>query len=105
MSLNRYATRRDDGEEAIVNHLRNECGCKVWRLNRPVDLLVQAPENGALLLIEVKSPGGRLTDSQKQFLEDTRGSPVYVVRSPQEARAVVATVSAIDIPGGWGGLS
>ena len=90
MSIHRWAAKRDLNEPDIVNHLRDVCRCKVYRLSQPVDLMVRLPRTGTILLLEVKAEkGGRLTDSQKNFLESWAGSPVAIVRTPSEAHAVV----------------
>lgn len=90
MSLNRYATRRDANEPQIIEALE-AAGATVFRLERPVDLLVGY--RGRTLLLEVKRPlgpkGGEkdrtLTVAQRRFNARWAGDPVRIVRTPLEA--------------------
>lgn len=91
MSLNRLAKRRDTPEQAIVESIRLS-GCLVAFLSAPGlwDLLVVRKRDGKPFFIEVKSPGGKLTERQKKvFAEWGEFIPVHVVRTPAEALAVV----------------
>jgi hypothetical protein len=86
----RRAAKRDDNEALIVTALQS-AGWTVVRVSDAgaPDLLVA--RNGALTLVEVKGPKGTLTDTQKVAFERLSGAgvQVQVVRSPQEALAVV----------------
>lgn len=44
---------------------------------------------GVTYLLEVKTPKGRLSDAQKKFHAEWTGGPIYVVRSVEEALAVL----------------
>lgn len=92
MSLARFAKKRDATEPAIVDALRR-VGVKVWKLDQPFDLLLWS--EGRFWLMEVKSPGGGLTPSQKAFMaefEDEAAVPVYVVKSAEEALQAAAEI-------------
>jgi hypothetical protein len=56
------------------------------------DILGVLPPAGRMLAVEVKKPGGRLTASQRQFLDAVRaaGGCALVVRSVDELIAALA---------------
>lgn len=82
---NRFAKQHatDINQPPIIEALE-KIGCKVYEMERPVDLLVEY--RGEWSVIEVKNTKGKnqLTKFQKKFFEDTR-APAYVVRDPLEA--------------------
>jgi hypothetical protein len=84
VGLNRYAARRDQNEDEIVDALLAE-GFDVYKLNKPLDLLVWRVNGTGYLLLEVKTPAGRITDDQTSFLQRTVGLPRGVVRTVEEA--------------------
>jgi ribosomal protein L16/L10AE len=86
MSLSRKNPRRDANEPAIVQALE-AVGAEVWRLSGTgiPDLLVWHVRCGVLLM-EVKTKSGTLTDAQVQA---NRRLPVHVVRTVDEALALV----------------
>jgi len=88
MSLARYAKKRDQVEDAIVEALIL-AGCRVWRIDRPFDLIVGL--GGRLSLLECKTGNAPLTPQQAAELAGCQfeGLPVYVVRTPEEALAAV----------------
>jgi hypothetical protein len=65
----RQASRRDTAEPAIVDALE-ACGFRVWRLQRPVDLLIYG--GGKWQLMEVKTPTstGKRRSRQDQKEQD-----------------------------------
>ena len=75
MGLNRYAKRRDKNEAAIVKALR-DFGATVELIDTPCDLLVGY--NNKPYLVEVKTPGGRLTPRQKKFAKEWQGGELIV---------------------------
>jgi hypothetical protein len=86
----RTAAKRDVSESEIVDHLE-AVGCTVYRMDRPVDLLVHIPGDqfGRAVLFECKSDGGRLTKAQKEFSREWPGR-VHVVYSGKQAIDIVA---------------
>lgn len=88
MSLARYAKCRDRNEPEIIEALRKH-GAIVYQLDRPVDLLVGYDRQ--TWLIEVKQPGGKLTEGQDEFFDawPGRGGIAAVVRSVSEALALI----------------
>ena len=90
MTLNRYAKRRDKNEAEIVAALES-IGCTVCRLDRPCDLLIGFRSFN--LLIEVKSPGGRLTKAQQDFIPAWKGQ-VRVLETVEEAIELVTKAYA-----------
>ena len=96
MTITRYAAQRDSNEDAIVRALVH-AGCRVQRLSAKgvPDLLVGTPAYtghdglGAIVLLEVKTAKGALTDDQDTFFEIWAGYPVYVVRSVDDALKAV----------------
>jgi hypothetical protein len=57
------------------------------------DILGVLP-GGRFLAIEVKAPNGKLTDHQKQFLEEvlSNGGFGLIARSPEEVKAEFANI-------------
>ena len=88
MNFNRYQKARDENEPEIVNELRSECGVEIYRLHQPLDLLVRL-HDGTIIMIEVKVPGGKYTPAQRRFLDAWEGSPIFTVRTTDEARKVI----------------
>ena len=88
MTIWRRAAKRDADEPAIVEALRR-AGAVVWHLSRPFDLLVGF--SGRLVGLEVKGSRGRLTQEQEVdfAMIRSRGLPVYVVRTPEDALQAV----------------
>jgi hypothetical protein len=83
----RRAAKRDAIEPDVIATLE-AFGCYVWRLDQPVDLL--CGYRGRTYLVEVKSgKRGRLTGGQVDFIAAWRGGPVEIVRSADEALAMV----------------
>ena len=85
MSLNRWAKRRDDNEQEIVDAL-TAIGCSVVRLDKPVDLLCGFQARNYLL--EIKGENGKLTKGQQEFMKTWRGQ-VRVVTTAEEAIDVI----------------
>jgi hypothetical protein len=84
VSFRQYDNRRDTNEREIVQALA-ETGHEVELINgSPFDLLVG---RNRWVAMEVKSPKGRLTDSQERFFNNGRASPRVVVRTVEEALA------------------
>ena len=84
----KHAKSVDINETDIVKALE-AIGCEVWRLGRPVDLLVGYQKTN--YLIEVKAPGTKpRKDQQKQqkWIKNWRGQ-VRVVQSVDEAIRLV----------------
>ena len=84
MGINRFAARRDANEDDIVTALLAN-GFDVYKTSKPLDLIVWRPNGVSYLLLEVKTPSGRITDDQRGFLERTVGLPRGVVRTAEEA--------------------
>jgi hypothetical protein len=76
-----YAQKRDTNEGSIVDALI-ENGFEVLRCNGlPFDLVVG---RNAWIILEVKGPSGRLTESQERFFAGGL-APRFVVRTVEEA--------------------
>jgi hypothetical protein len=76
-----YAQKRDANEASIVDALI-ENGFEVLRCNGlPFDLVVG---RNAWIILEVKGPAGRLTESQERFFAAGH-APRFVVRTVEEA--------------------
>lgn len=78
------AQKRDANEASIVQALRDAQFEVVITNGTPFDLLVGGDE---WCVMEVKTPQGRLTDSQLVFFNGSRIAPRVVVRSVEEALA------------------
>ena len=89
----RRAAKRDATEPAIIEALQR-AGCLVQPLSQDglPDLLVRGPRGWALL--EVKSPGGKLTSAQIAWRKTFGNVPV--VTDPEDAiRVVIGNVATI----------
>ena len=88
-----YKCRTDSNQAAIAASLRS-FGCLVFPLHTVghgmADLLVKLPTN-QLVLVEVKTEKGKLTDDQERLI--SQGWPVVILRSPDEAQALVSLSS------------
>jgi hypothetical protein len=88
-ALSRFAKSHatDANQPAIIDALEGE-GCRVYQMERPVDLLVEYDR--IWIVIEVKNPKGKnkLEGNQIDFFKITR-APAYVVRSEGEAIGAV----------------
>ena len=84
----RYAAKRDANEPRLVRVARM-LGATVWHLSDKgiPDLLVGYC--GRNILVEVKSPGGKLTDAQSDKFAKWAGDPVHIWRDHLD---VVATL-------------
>lgn len=91
MALRKYNAKRDANEGEVVAAFK-AMGCLVQRLDQPVDLLVYCFQamNHRLHLVEVKTAKGDLNDKQKTFR--AAGWPVHVIRSADEAIALVKSL-------------
>jgi hypothetical protein len=85
--------RRDDNEQAVVDALER-IGCTVFKIGRPVDLLVGFRAKNWLLEVKNKNGRDKLTEFQQDWIPAWRGQ-VRIVHTPQEAVDLVT--------GGYGG--
>lgn len=87
-ALRKYNAKRDANEGEVVRAF-TDMGCLVFRLDRPVDLIVYVFKSLSerLLLVECKLPGKALNANQEAFV--AAGWPVHVIRSADEAIALV----------------
>ena len=90
-ALRKFNARRDANEGPIVAAFR-DMGCAVWRLDQPVDLLVNVFKSMSerVILVECKLPGKDLNDNQRAFV--AAGWPVHVIRSVDDAIALVKSL-------------
>ncbi len=90
----RHYRRSTDKNEAPIVAALKAAGWKVWKIAEPVDLLVK--KHGIIGTIEVKNPHGRdrLQDSQIDHLDG--GGNCGVVRSIEDALALVATFKPLS---------
>lgn len=78
--------KRDNAEDAICGAL-TKAGCDIiYACRQPYDILVGRA--GVTYMLEIKSPGGTLTDAQNAFQRAWRGHWA-VVRTAEEALAAV----------------
>lgn len=96
VSLNRYATRKDANQGAIIKALE-DVGIHVWVLDSPVDLLLWWPRwgPGNFRLLEVKCQKGKLRNGAQRTFVETTGTPV--VRTPLEALKAVGAFTPVPI--------
>ena len=90
MSLHRRNARRDRNEKLLIDYF-TKAGALVYRLSGAdlPDLLLG--HRGRWLLVEVKSPKGRLKPGQQQFhaTANALGLPCYTVYTLDQAREVI----------------
>jgi len=77
----RHAAKTDDNQAEIVKALRS-VGVSVEYIKLPVDLIIC--HRGQTSLMEIKTPEGRLTKDQVEFIARWPGK-IHIVKSPQEA--------------------
>lgn len=78
----RRAAKRDISEPAIVQALE-QSGATVFRLDRPVDLLIGY--RGRTYIAECKTGRGKLNANQVAFIEAWKGNTVPVLRTVEDA--------------------
>jgi len=85
------ANRVDANQKTIVTALR-KVGCRVYEIERPVDLLVEF--RGSWCVLEVKNRDGRnrTTPGQDEFFEITR-APAGIVYDAEDAIAFVSRLT------------
>ena len=95
MSRNRYAMKRDENEPEIIAALES-CGCTVYPLDFPCDLLVG---RGAVnILIEIKNPNAlnrvkdKKTPAQREFFKTWKGQ-VRICETAEEAIKLVTAMT------------
>lgn len=90
----RRAARKDDNKDAIVSYLR-ACGCSVYDLRQPVDLLVGKHRQTVLVEVKdgAKAPSRqRYTPAQEAFLASWKGGAVVTIRDVEGARTLVGAL-------------
>jgi hypothetical protein len=95
MALHRRAPRRDSNEADIREAL--EAAGATWQalsIKGGPDALVGY--QGRSCLIEVKQAKGKLRETQTAWHQKWRGSPVQVLRTPDEALALLRQLTAPD---------
>ncbi len=87
-----YARRRDTTHAAVRDALR-DAGYSVFDAGNVggdfPDLVVGA--HGVTFLVEVKSPGGKLSAGQRRFSDGWRGGPVVVAYNAEQALGHIVT--------------
>jgi len=86
--VNRFArqTGTPDANQASIVEALEKIGCRVYDIDKPVDLLVEF--RGVWVVLEVKTKKGKLEKSQKRFFEKVK-APAFIVRDVVEATAAV----------------
>ena len=83
----RYRVKADANQAEIVQALQ-AAGYRVFDTHAVghgfPDLCVQAG-SGAIILLEVKGPRGTLTPDEVEFFTEWRESPIYWVRTAEDA--------------------
>ena len=83
MSLHRYDARRDKNEPEIVKAFESR-GISVYRLDKPLDLLLGY--NKSNYLVEVKVLGKKLNKNQELFVELWKGQAIIISSIDQAMR-------------------
>lgn len=102
MSINRWASRVDPNQAAIVAAMQ-AAGASVEIIKRPCDLLVGVA--GQTALVEVKMIVGKrapkaagYTKAQLRFFESWLGRPVETITTPEQAVALVNAMKSELVP-------
>jgi len=90
----RYAAKRDDNEQEIVDTLK-DLGVEVHRLNEEniPDLLVGF--RGTWYTLEVKGEGKPLRPGQQEFFNNVE-APAFVVRTSERALQAIGAMGRED---------
>jgi len=88
MSINRYNAKRDANEPGIIE-VFERMGISVFRLDRPVDLLLGY--NGLNYLVEVKVPRGKLNKNQVKFAKTFKGH-FSTIKTTEEATCLANNI-------------
>lgn len=88
MSLNRFAKKRDKSEPEIISAFEM-AGATVESIDTPCDLIVGYL--GVNVLVEVKTKTGKLTQNQKDFIRDWKGT-YLIVRTIEEALEIIQKI-------------
>ncbi len=107
MSIHRHAARADGNQDDIVEEFLAH-GAHVYRLRKPVDLLVLLPHaSPTLILVEVKNPDGRAGRNRTKPSGNTRVQvdfvklwPVFEARTRADVRAILAGTKAAGLSSG-----
>ena len=90
MSLNRFNPQRDHNEKAVVAAFK-AAGALVWLISGKAipDLLVGL--HGRWVVVEVKSPSGKLNPHQQAFfdLARQRELPAYICRGAGDVKRIL----------------
>lgn len=91
--LPKYAHKRDGNEHAIRRTLE-AVGFQIVQLSATglPDLIVNGVNQQGMpdsWFMEVKSAKGQLTDAQNDTLNNWQGKPIHIVRTEEEALAIV----------------
>ena len=78
----RHKNRRDANEADLIAELRAH-GFSVYMMDQPLDLLVGYA--GRTYLVEIKTPEGKLTEAQREFLDGWRGDATVLRTSDDVA--------------------
>lgn len=81
-----YQVHRSDANAVEIISALRQAGASVESIGRPLDILVGW--RGETYLVEIKTPQGKLRQSQKAFLAAWKGHAM-VVRSVDEAMALL----------------
>lgn len=87
----RHKNRRDANEADLVAELRAH-GFSVYMLDQPVDLLIGYA--GKTYLVEIKTPEGKLTKPQIEFMDGWRGQ-MAVLRTSADVAVFARMVKGI----------
>lgn len=85
MTIKRWDAKRDLAEKPIVERFK-ELGCKVTRLDKPLDLLVGVKMGvwRIWVLCEVKTGDGDYTKAQIEFMDEHEGWPIFTLRTTKD---------------------
>ena len=95
---------KTDGNQTDIADAFRKAGAAVYCTHRVgggfPDLLVL--HRGVTALVEVKTATGTLTPAERQFFDEWRGGILRVIRTDEEALALLVEMGALDKSGNIG---
>jgi hypothetical protein len=89
MGWRNFKSSVDKNQSEIVNNLR-KIGASVWIVNGILDIVVGFQHK--TYIFEIKNPTANnpdLQDSQIKFIEEWKGSPVYIIETFEDALQII----------------
>ena len=94
--MGRKYTARVDGNQAAITGALRQAGCLVQTTHTIgrgfPDLLCYYPTADRMFLLEVKTPGGKLTQDEVQWHAKWEDAPVYIVETVEQLPSLLSMI-------------